>query len=67
MDIMKYFRGSEKAKLDGRALNVSIPGSSSSSQLSAARELNILQEIQGETKKRQILAEKIKNDVSYYA
>ena len=67
MDTTKYFRGSENTRLDGRALNVSIPGCSSSSQLSAASKLRSLQEIQGERKKRQILPDKVENDIAYYA
>ena len=46
MDIAKYFGKSTNEKLGGRALNISIQGSSSSSVLSAARELNRLQEQQ---------------------
>ena len=67
MDIMKYFSISTNDKLDGRALNTSIPGSSSSSVLSAARELNSLQEQQEQKKKRQVLPEKIKKEVAYHA
>ncbi len=50
--------------MDGRALNASIPGSSSSLVLSAARELKTLQEKQEEKKKRRVLPEKIKNEVA---
>ena len=41
-------------KLDFRVLNISIQGSSSSSVLSAARELNNLQELKEQKKKRQV-------------
>ena len=41
-------------KLDGRTLNISIRGSSSSSVLSAARELNSLQKQQEQKKKRRL-------------
>ena len=46
MDITKYFWKSTSDKLDGRALNISLQGSSSSSALSAARELTSVQEQQ---------------------
>ena len=39
MDVTKYFKKSTNNKLDGRALNISIQGSSSSSVLSTAREV----------------------------
>eukprot|EP00794_Sanderia_malayensis_P010317 gene10317-11388_t len=67
MDVTKYFTKTTNDKMDGRALNASIPGSSSSSVLSAARELNTLQEKQEEKKKRQVLPEKIKKEVAYHA
>ena len=52
MDITKYFRKSTNDKLDGRALNISIQCSSSSSVLSAPRKLNSFQEQQEQEKKR---------------
>ena len=60
MDIAKYFGKSTNEKLGGRALNISIQGSSPSSVLSAARELNRLQ-------KRQVLPENIKKEITCYA
>ena len=54
MDITKYFRKSMDDKLDGRALNISIQGSSSSSALSAAGVLNSFQEQQEQKKKAQL-------------
>ena len=54
MDITKYFRKSMDDKLDGRALNISIQGSSSSSALSAAEVLNSFQEQQEQKKKAQL-------------
>ena len=59
MDITKYFGKSTNDKLDGRALNISIQGSSSSSVLSAAREVKSLQEQQEKKNKRQVLPENI--------
>ena len=52
---------------NGRALVVSIFDSSSSSQLSATRELNSLHEMHREKKKLQILPENIRKDITYYA
>ena len=63
MDIMKYFGKSTNDKLDGRALNISIQGSSSSSLFSATRELNSLRE-QQEQKKKQVLPENIKKEIA---
>ena len=59
MDITKYFGKSTNDKLDGRAFNISIQGSSSFSVLSAARELNSLQKQQEQKKKRRLLPENI--------
>ena len=56
----KYFGKSANDKLDGCALNILVQGSSSSSALSAARELNNLQEQQGQKKKQQFLPENTK-------
>ena len=67
MDITKYFLQASKDKLDGRPLNVSIPGCSSATTLSAARELNELQQEKDTKNKRQILPEKIKKEVARYA
>ena len=66
MDITKYFKKSDD-KLDGRVLNSFVPCSSISSALSAAREMNSVQEEQYRKKKRQVLPEKVKKDVAYYA
>ena len=66
MDITKYFLKANE-KLDGRPLNVSIPGSSSASILSASRELNELEEKKETKSKRQILPEKVKKEVAHYA
>ena len=66
MDIKKYFKKSNN-KLDGRVLSSFVPCSSTSSVLSAARELNSVQEEQDRKKKRQVLLEKIKKGVPYYA
>ena len=54
MDITKYFRKSMDDKLDGRALKISIQGSSSFSALSAAEVLNSFQEQQEQKKKAQL-------------
>ena len=67
MDIRKYLQVGESDKLDGRAMNASIPGCSLSSQINAARELNILQEKEQQKKKRQVLPETIKKSVAYEA
>ena len=67
MDITKCFGKSMIDDLDGSALNISIQGSSSSSVLSAARELNSLQEQQEQKKKRQVLPENIKKEIAYHA
>ena len=67
MDITKYFKKSND-KLDGRVLNSFVPCSSTSSVLSAAREMNSVQEEQDRKKKRRhVLPEKVKKDVAYYA
>ena len=66
MDITKYFKKSND-KLDGRVLNSFVPCSSTSSVLSAAREMNRVQEEQDWKKKIQVLPEKVKKDVAYYA
>ena len=66
MDIKKYFKKSND-KLDGCVLNFFVPCSSTSSVLSAAREINSVQEEQDQKKKRQVLHEKVKKDVAYYA
>ena len=65
MDMTKYFKKSDD-KLDGRVLNSFVPCSSTSSVLSAAREMNSVQEEQDREKKRQVLPEKVKKDVDYY-
>ena len=53
--------------MDGRVLNSFVPYSSTSSVLSAAREMNSVQEEQDFKKKRQLLPETVKKDVAYYA
>ena len=63
MDKAKYFKKLND-KLDGRVLNSFVPCSSSSS---AAREMNGVQEEQDRKMKRQVLPEKVKKDVAYYA
>ena len=64
MDMTKYFKKSDD-KLDGRVLNSFVPCSSTSSVLSAAREINSVQEEQDRKKKRQVLPEKVKKDMTY--
>ena len=64
MDITKYFTKSND-KLDGRVLNSFVPCSSTSSVLSAGREMNSVQEEQDRKKKRQVLPEKVKKDMTY--
>ena len=54
-------------KLDFHVLNISIQGSSSSSVLSAARELNNLQELQEQKKKRQVWPKNIEKEIAYHA
>ena len=66
MDMTKYFKKSDD-KLDGRVLNSFVPCSSTSSVLSAVGEMNSVQEEQDHKKKRQVLPEKVKKDVAYYA
>ena len=66
MDIAKYFKKSND-KLDGRELNCFVTCSSTSPGLSAAREMNSVQEEQDRKKKRLVLPEKVKKDVAYYA
>ena len=66
MEVAKYFKESND-KLDGRVLNSFVPCSSTSSVLSAAGEMNSVQEEQDHKKKRQVLPEKVKKDVAYYA
>ena len=66
MDIAKYFKKSND-KLDGRVLNSFVSCSSNSSVLLAAREINSVQDEQDRKKKRQVLPEKVKKDVAYYA
>ena len=53
--------------LDGRVLNSFVPCSSTSSVLSAGREMDSVQEEQDRKKKRKVLPEKAKKDVVYYA
>ena len=65
MDITKYLKKSSD-KLDGRVLNSFVPCSSTSSVLSAAREMNSMQEKQDRKKKRQVLPEKVKKGMAYY-
>ena len=64
MDITEYFIKS-KAKLDGRVQSF-VPCSSTSSVLSATREMNRVQEEQDREKKRQVLPEKVKKNMAYY-
>ena len=64
MDMTKYFKKSDD-KLDGRVLNSFVPCSSTSSVLSAGREMNSVQEEQDRKKKRQVLPEKVKKDMTY--
>ena len=66
MDIRKYFKKSND-KLHGRVLNSFVPCSSTFSVLSAAREMNSVQEEQDWKKKRQVLPEKVKKVVAYHA
>ena len=66
MDITKYFKKLND-KLDGRVLNSFVPCPSTSSVLSAAREINTAQKEQDRKKKRQVIPEKVKKDVTYYA
>ena len=65
MDITKYFKKSDD-KLDGCVLNSFVPCSSTSSVLSAAREMNSVQEEQDRKKKRQSLPKKVKKDAVFY-
>ena len=66
MDITKYFKKSND-KLNGHVLNYFVPCSSTPSVLSAAREMNSVQEEQNCKKKRQLLPKKVKKDMAYYA
>ena len=61
----KYFKNSND-KLDGRVLNSFVPCCSTSAVLSAARDMNSVQEEQGRKKKRQILPKKVKKNMVYY-
>ena len=56
VDVTKYFKKSND-QLDGRVLSYFVPCSSTSSVLSAAREMNSVQEGQDLKKKRQVLPE----------
>ena len=67
MDLRKYFGKSANDKLDGRTWNISIQSSSPSSILSAARELNSIQEQQEQKKKRQVLPKYITKEIAYHA
>ena len=49
-----------------RVLNISIQGSSPSSVLSAARELNNLQELQQQKKKQQVWPKNIEKGIAYH-
>ena len=51
MDITNYYCLSEGDKLNGRALNLTMPGASQGSTLSAAREMSNLEE-RGEVKRK---------------
>ena len=51
MDITNYYCLSEGDKLNGRALNLTMPGASQGSTLSAAREISNLEE-RGEVKRK---------------
>lgn len=51
MDITNYYCLSEGDKLNGRALNLRMPGASQGSTLSAAREMSNLEE-RGEVKRK---------------
>ena len=65
MDMEKYFKKSTD-KLDGRVLNsFFFSCSSTSSVLSAARQMNSVLEQQDRKKKREVLPEKVKKDVAY--
>ena len=70
MDIRKYFsknpNGDSSEKLDGRPLDVSITGCSRGATISAARELNKLQEEDDIKKKRQTFPEHIKREVAHH-
>ena len=67
MNIKKILFSIRKWELDSRALSISVSGLSLFSQLSAAKELNLLQEKQEDKKKRQVLPEKIQKEVAYNA
>ena len=71
MDITRYFskvsNRESNEKLDGRPLDVSIPGCSRGTTISSARELNKLQEENDVKKKRQTFPEHIKKEVARYA
>ena len=66
MDIINYFHPFEGDKLHGRTLNSTMPRASQASMLSAAREVNYLEEREYVKKKRQALPVKIKKDVSQF-
>ena len=66
MDITKYFKKLND-KLDCCVLNSFVPCSSTSLVSSVAREMNSVQEKQDRKKKRQVLPEKVKSDMAYYA
>ena len=57
MDIAKYFCPSEGGRLDESALNSKMPGALHASVLSAAREMNKLEEREKIKKKIQVLPE----------
>ena len=65
MDIRNFFTPSPNDPLDGRALNPS--GSSTSSQVFVARELNALHVEKSTKKKRQTIPEKIRKSVAVRA
>ena len=60
MDITNYLHPSEGDKLDGHALNSTMPRASQASILCAAREMNNPEELEKVKKKRQVLPVKIK-------
>ena len=67
MDITNYYCLSEGDKLNGRALNLTMPGASQGSTLSAAREMSNLEE-RGEVKRKgNCWQRKLKKDVAHFA
>ena len=59
MDITNYFGPSEGDKLDGWALNSTMPGASLASMLSATRKVNNLEEREEVKKEKESVVKKI--------